>query len=576
MENKLKIFDYCKSVLGVKPQKLNFRFPIETLELLLKNFYRDYDQSSFLVLANSSINNLKLKKISKSYLLQVPVENNKNEHLYIGLSDKLNFLVVFDEPDFEKQGVLEKESEFFLTFEYNLIEKIFDYFYANYCQMLTQKEKRLLLKLKNVKVDELSPFYIGKFQEAILINALSDNNKIKQEKIVEAISFTDESISITDLNGNIIESNKNFQKSFRNSKNIKDVLGEDLLIKVINEVNENKVWQSELSINVGVKEEIFVLNSYTFSDDIGRKNGYVFSLKNISSLRRLDLINKQLLNKVREKNIELTSANKRLLDADRIKVELLSVLSHELKTPVSTIIGFSELLIQRACDKKTVKMFAEQINSSAKRLDNLLSDYLEVAVNHFGVSSDRLTTGPVNLYELITLVYRDKSLKFNDRKFNFEVNKIGYEPVIMTEASNMNKLFSNLIDNALKYSPQGGNILVKIFNDGENVTVSITDEGVGISQEHAKHVFDPFYRSDNSLTREFSGIGLGLAVCKKIVEIYNGSIWCEPDLAGGSAFYVTLPVNPLKDTHLTNDQNQSNLNERNQISTREFRISQPD
>ena len=108
----------------------------------------------------------------------------------------------------------------------------------------------------------------------------------------------------------------------------------------------------------------------------------------------------------------------------------------------------------------------------------------------------------------------------------------------------MKKLFGNLINNSLKYSPNGGKISVKILNDGERVTISVSDQGVGLTKEQTAQVFEPFYRTDNSVTREFPGIGLGLAVSKKIVELYNGSIWCEPGVDLGSVFYVILPVNP--------------------------------
>ncbi|MBI3590320.1 MAG: PAS domain-containing sensor histidine kinase [Candidatus Melainabacteria bacterium] len=543
------IFSYLEK-LNYQFQDLSFRFPIETLDSLLKNFYKDYDESAFLLQASKSIPNLTLKKISKSYLLKVPVQNGSNEHLYIGMSDLLTFLVLFDEPNPEEQNISKQRSRFFLTFDTAVINLVFNYFYRHYCKSLTIKEKKLLIRLKNVRTNALDPMYVSKFQEALLINALSDNNKIKQAKILEAISFTDESVLITDLAGTVKETNKNFEKYFgkrSDINSIKDILPHDIVESAICETAKKSKWQSEVELVLdGKKSELLLVSCYLFKDELGRPNGFVFTFKNITELKKLDNLNKQLINKLRERNVQLTEVNKRLLEADRIKTDLLSVVSHELKTPVSTILGFSELIANRQHNENTITQYAEQINASAKNLDRLITDYLDVACNQFGASSDKLYTMPLNLIELIRVCFKEEQLNFSDKRFQLELNCLGYEPVVITEAQNMQKLFGNLINNSLKYSPNGGKVSVKILNDGENVTVSISDQGIGLTIEQAKQVFEPFYRADNSITRESSGIGLGLAVCKKIVELYKGSIWCEPGVDLGTVFYITLPVNPNK------------------------------
>ena len=550
MKTQKSIFKFFEDRFSFKFEILNFRFPIETLDGLLKKFFKDYEQPAFLVQGNKAIPNLTLKKISKSYLLKLPIQNNSNEHIYIGLSDLLCFLILFDEPAPEEQSISNQQSRFFLTFDPVVINTIFEYFYKNYCGSLSVKEKKLLIKLKNVRTNQLEPYYISKFQEALLINALNDNNKNKQAKIIEAISFTDESIVITDLAGNIKETNKNFEKNFckyTRKYSVSEILSKDLLQSAFRETSRDRKWQSEVSLSTAEnKSELMLVSSSLFKDELDRPNGFVFTFKNITELKKLDHLNKQLIAKLRERNVQLTDTNKRLLEADRIKSDLLSVVSHELKTPVSSIIGFGELIASREYDKNSIKNFAEQITDAAKKLDGLISDYLEVASNQFGVSTEKLPTMPLNLVDLIRVCYKEENSKFVQKQFQLEMNCIGYEPIIITEAQNMQKLFSNLINNSLKYSPEGGKISIKILNDGENVTVSISDQGVGLTLDQAKLVFDPFYRTDNSVTREFSGIGLGLAVCKKIVEIYKGSIWCEPGVDLGTVFYVTLPVNPNK------------------------------
>src|SRR3990167_9315447 len=162
--SKKSIFNFLEK-LGCKPQELAFRFPVETLDTLLKKFYKDHDQSAFLLQASKKISNLTLRKISKSYLLTVPLSLQSNECLYIGLSDLLTFLILFDEPNPEEQSVNRQRSRFFLTFDSSVINKLFNYFYRHYCEALTIKEKKLLIKLKNVEANQLDPYYISKFQE---------------------------------------------------------------------------------------------------------------------------------------------------------------------------------------------------------------------------------------------------------------------------------------------------------------------------------------------------------------------------------------------------------------------------
>lgn len=564
MNNDLEksIISYLEERFEFKAKLLNFRFPISTLGDLLKNFFKDFDHTAFLVEANDLISDLSLKRLYKSYLLKIPIKNNINEHMYVGISDMFSFLVLFDEPKHILPNSTDKKSRFFLTFDHNLIKTIFNYFYRHYCDSLDLKEKQLLIKLKNVRPKDISPYYISKFQEALLINTLNYSNKDKQAKIAEAISFTDELVLITDLAGFIKEANKNFTDQFKfkkNLTNIKEILPESIVNNAIKNVSASNKWHAEVNLKQ-ITSKPFIVSCYLFRDELNRPDGYVFTLKDVTSLHRLNSLNKQLITKLRNRNIQLSEANKRYVEADKIKSDLLSVVSHELKTPVSTIIGFSELITSREYDKETIKSFAKQINISAKELEKLVNDYLDVAGNNFGIAVSRLNTLPINIADLIKIVYENESSKFTNREFHFELNTLGLSPVILTEASNMQKLFGNLINNALKYSPNGGKISVTVLNDGDTVTISVKDDGIGITTEEAKQVFEPFYRTDNSLTRKFSGIGLGLALCKRITEIYNGSIWCEPGIEQGTIFYVTLPVNPHKPKSDQEQEQRNNIN----------------
>lgn len=531
MENQSSILNFVSNDLGLGPEVLDFRFPIETLDSFLKNFIRGFEEASFLVQVNSTYTSTKLKKLSNSYVLEIPHSINSNEQIYIGIADKLSFLILFDE--------MSSTSRLLLTFDYEKISRVFEYFFEFVSPQMNTAENEILNKLKNIKPKELSPYYLSKFQESLLINSLNTNNKIKQDKLLQAISCTNDLILITDLNGVIKEANKTFIDKYNSSQSIKNInqfIPQEMLKGCFKDVLTGKSWQQEV-----IKDKsILLVSCNLFKDEIGRASGFVYSVKDITTLRKLDYVNKQLISKLRAKNVELYAANKRLIEMDKAKSDLLAVVNHELKTPVSAILGFSELISQREQDLSQIKSYANEINSSAKRLNTLLSNYLDVATNQLKANTD---TKQINLKELISSSYASVVKSFNSELYKFEISSIGYDPVIFAEKDNLEKLFSNILDNAMKYSPKGGKISAQILNDGSNVTISISDEGIGLSQDQTSHIFDVFYRTDNSMTREFSGTGLGLAVCKKIVEIYNGSIWCEPGLEKGTVFYVTLPVN---------------------------------
>ncbi len=452
-----------------------------------------------------------------------------------------------------------------MTFEPKIVASVFDHFYENYCGDLSSKEKKLLLNLKSVQSEEIDSGHVNKFQEVLLVNALNENNKIKQFKIAEAISYTDEAVIITDLSGLVLEANKTFEKYFGQrymKSSVKNLLPKDFIEEAFSTVNLNSSCKSELNLKtIYGKNQLLNVSCYSYRDELNRPNGFVFIFKDVTDLKKLDYINKQLISKLRERNVQLTDVNKRLTDAEKIRIDLLSVISHELKTPISTIIGFGELISQREYDSETIKNFANHIVGSANSLNKLICDYLEVATNTFGVSKDKLQTSPVNVKALIDECYKEESKNIKDSKIEFEISSIGYEPIIFSEVENVKKLFSNLLNNSIKFSPNAGKVSVKVLSDGEKVTVSISDEGIGLTLEQAKQVFEPFYRADNSITRQFAGIGLGLSVCRKIVELYGGSIWCEPGVDKGTVFYVTLPVNPHKPQEIKENSNQLNSNQ---------------
>jgi signal transduction histidine kinase len=231
----------------------------------------------------------------------------------------------------------------------------------------------------------------------------------------------------------------------------------------------------------------------------------------------------------------------RLQEAEELKQTLLSVISHELKTPVSIIKGYAGTLAREDADwdQDTLTDGLAVIEEEADRLDQLITNLLEAS---------RLQAGGFKL-RLSYLDFVDmaktavENLQTTTDKHTFELDFPSDYPPIRGDFARLREVLTNLIGNAIKYSPDGG--LIKVGgNLGKNNTVLfyVSDEGIGIPPVDQERIFERLYRVDNRLARQAPGTGLGLFLVKAVVEAHGGRVWVESTPGQGSTFWVELPV----------------------------------
>jgi PAS domain S-box-containing protein len=225
-------------------------------------------------------------------------------------------------------------------------------------------------------------------------------------------------------------------------------------------------------------------------------------------------------------------------EVDEVKSALISTVSHELRTPLTLIHGFAELLALREMPQQRRRSAAEEILEASRRLARLIDDLLSVS----RMESGRLVLDPRPL-DLAGLVERTLSpFRAMATRHALRAKLPANLPVIWGDPDKVEQILTNLVGNAIKYSPAGGEVLVTVERDGDGVRVSVRDQGIGMSPREMTQLFQKFYRVDRDEVRRAGGTGLGLYITKRLVEMHGGGIWVESWPQAGSVFTFTLPA----------------------------------
>lgn len=292
--------------------------------------------------------------------------------------------------------------------------------------------------------------------------------------------------------------------------------------------SDEHLYDREIAVTTkdGGKAEVSLSCAVMRHDD-GQPWGYVVIMADLSERKRVQAALE------RQKSVE---------ERDRLRSQLLAITAHELRNPMASIKGILSFMRWRISEGKPVRNFEQKLEVLERETDRL-SEILDEMSDAFSIQEGRLQlrTEPVDVHHLLTTALQPFVEAHERRTFHLE----GIGPdgaTVMGDFRRLEDVFRNLLSNAVKYSPPTSEIRVRVERSDREVAISVTDRGVGIPAEDLPFVFDGFYRGSNLADRDPGGIGLGLYICKGIVESHGGTIHIESSPGGGTTCRVTLPL----------------------------------
>ena len=275
----------------------------------------------------------------------------------------------------------------------------------------------------------------------------------------------------------------------------------------------------------------------------------------VEAANKLESYNRTLEQKVKERTLELKEANRKLEEADRIKTEFLSTVSHELRTPLAAVLGFAKIISKRfdnvifpnlRLEEDTVRASVLKVKknintiiSEGERLTDLINDLLDVTKIEAGKVEWEMK--PVSVAEIIKLASDITSSTFEQHGLELECDVEDDLPEITGDKYRLEQVLINLFSNAIKFT-ENGYIRCRAWMINSEILISVKDTGEGINKDDQESVFEKFRQVSIVPKDKPRGTGLGLPICKEIVNRHGGRIWVESEPGKGSTFSFTLPV----------------------------------
>jgi len=387
----------------------------------------------------------------------------------------------------------------------------------------------------------------GNFEQTIEINSKDEIGRLA--KIFNYMTTELRRLDEMNLNQIINERNKT-QTIIKNIVDGVIVTNPEFRILLVNNVAESLFGIDEKKainkpINQVIHNKQFLEFLYSLSTDVDGTTTSELKLKNPDTWQDI-FLQARAARVVDEKNavvgiVTIIRDITREKEVDRMKTELVSMVAHELRSPLTSISGFSELLLDETVTPDQQVEYAEIILKESNRLSELINKFLDISKIEAGKSQVRKMQ--VHIKDIVEKVL-DINLHQSEKKEIAVSLKISSNlPKVLGDYEMLEQVFLNLFGNAIKYSPPNTSVEVRLKEKKNEVHVEVEDTGYGISEESLPRIFDKFYRAtDHEEIREISGTGLGLSLVKEIIELHGGRVIVKSELGKGSTFGFILPA----------------------------------
>jgi len=429
------------------------------------------------------------------------------------------------------------------------------------------------------RIRELEKIKLGRHE---IVDIIEDNYSMVSEseklyKIIKPLLEKYElNIEIQDLDGYVLMDSKDYSTiSFQNPEDEKDTKKQkEKIVKtktLLNVFHNNKVilkvifYQYKSNKSIEDKARFYNMLTYGFGITFIIILIVIFtwymSVTILKPLEELNIATKNISNgnldyQIQYQNndeigkfcIAFDTMRKKLKESlenqvkyEKSRKELIASISHELRTPITSIRGYVEGLEEGiASDKDMFQRYISVIKDKTEKLDHLIDDLFQYSQMESGQLD--MNRQSVNSFELFEEIFGNLEIEFKDSNIDFLIEK----PFPMVEMNidyyRISQVIDNLIHNAKRHVNHNGRIIVGASLKGKNIEVFVEDNGEGIPEEDLGYIFEKFYRGEKSRSREYGGAGLGLSICKYIVEAHGGKIWVKSKKGQGSTFYFSLPI----------------------------------
>ena len=358
-------------------------------------------------------------------------------------------------------------------------------------------------------------------QHITLVSALADyaaiaienarlfaGTEIERNKLEAILTRIEDGVIVVDANGNVILANRIARALF-------DLDDKDIIMKPVEEVFVHEQM-------VGLLKNGH--ETFPYRCEIELDNGRV--------------INAQL-NYVPDVGLTVTMHDVTYFkELDRIKSEFVSNVSHDLRSPLTAILGYVELLERVGPVNDKQRSFIQRVQVSVRNITELINDLLDLGRIESGFDERKVSLSLQNVVQYSVESFKDRIIE-SDHKLVMDIPE--NLPQIIGDSVRLRQVVDNLLGNSLRYTPNGGKISISARDENEQIILQVSDNGYGIPAVERPHIFEKFYRASN-VVENISGSGLGLAIVKSIVENHNGRIWVDSVEGEGSTFTVVLPI----------------------------------